>query len=84
MLAKDLSLQMLTAVASCLGKDLLPMVAFVGGCTTALHVTDELALQSIRFTDDVDLIVQVKSIANNDIQREALIFSRLEKMVAES
>lgn len=61
MLAKDLAEQMLTAVAKGLGSQLLPKVAFVGGCTTALHVTDELALQSIRFTDDVDLIVQIIS-----------------------
>ncbi len=61
MLAKDLAEQMLTAVAKGLGSQLLPKVAFVGGCTTALHVTDEFALQSIRFTDDVDLIVQIMS-----------------------
>ena len=61
MLAKDLAEQMLTAVAKGLGSQLLPAVAFVGGCTTALHVTDELALQSIRFTVDVDLIVRIMS-----------------------
>lgn len=61
MLAKDLAEQMLTVVAKGLGSELLPVVAFVGGSTTALHVTDELALQSIRFTDDVDLIVQIMS-----------------------
>ena len=61
MIAKDLAEQMLTAVAQGLGSQLLPTVAFVGGCTTALHVTDELALQSIRFTDDVDLIVPIMS-----------------------
>lgn len=31
---------MLQAVADALGADLLPQVAFVGGCTTALLVTD--------------------------------------------
>lgn len=61
MLAKDLAEQMLSAVATGLGAELLPQVVFVGGCTTALLVTDELALQSIRFTDDVDLIVQIMS-----------------------
>jgi len=61
MLAKHLAEQMLTLVAKGLGSEWLPVVAFVGGSTTALHVTDELALQSIRFTDDVDLIVQILS-----------------------
>ena len=61
MFAQDLAVQMLTAVANGLGEELLPKVAFVGGCTTALHVTDDLALQSIRFTDDVDLIVSIMS-----------------------
>jgi predicted nucleotidyltransferase len=61
LLAKDLAEQMLTAVAKGLGSQLLPAVAFVGGCTTALHVTDELALQSMRFTVDVDLIVRIMS-----------------------
>jgi len=38
---------------------MLNTVAFVGGCTTGLPVTDDFSKQSIRFTDDVDLIVKV-------------------------
>ncbi len=52
---------MLTFVAQALGRELLSGVTFVGGCTTALHVSDAWTLQSIRFTDDVDIIVQVMS-----------------------
>ena len=34
-------------------------MAFVGGCTTGLLVTDDFSRQGVRFTDDVDLIVGV-------------------------
>ena len=50
---------MLSQVATALDKTMLPDVAFVGGCTTGLWATDEFSRQSIRFTDDVDLIVSV-------------------------
>ena len=50
---------MLTEVATALDKALLQQVAFVGGCTTGLLVTDNFSRQSVRFTDDVDLIVSV-------------------------
>ena len=50
---------MLTEVATALDKALLQQVAFVGGCTTGLLVTDDFSRQSVRFTDDVDLIVSV-------------------------
>ena len=50
---------MLAKVANALGESMLNDVAFVGGCTTGLWVTDEFSRQSIRFTDDVDLIVGV-------------------------
>lgn len=50
---------MLSQVATALDETMLPDVAFVGGCTTGLWVTDEFSRQSIRFTDDVDLIVSV-------------------------
>lgn len=50
---------MLQRVATALGPELCREMAFVGGCTTALMLTDEIGLQSVRFTDDVDLIVHV-------------------------
>jgi len=55
--ATDTAQFMLETVANTLGDDLLQTVAFVGGCTTGLLVTDEFSRQGIRFTDDVDLIV---------------------------
>lgn len=42
-----------------LGPELLPQVAFVGGCTTALLITDTFTLEAVRFTEDVDVIVHV-------------------------
>lgn len=50
---------MLQRVADALGTDLLREVAFVGGCTTGLLITDAVSLEAVRFTDDVDLIVHV-------------------------
>ena len=50
---------MLQRVADALGADFLREVAFVGGCTTGLLITDEASLDAVRFTDDVDLIVHV-------------------------
>lgn len=50
---------MLQIVAEALGSDLLSKVAFVGGCTTALFITDDVTRESVRFTEDVDLIVHV-------------------------
>ncbi len=56
----ELSLQidMITQVAKALG-DLLDDVVFVGGCVTGLLVDDAFTLEQIRFTDDVDLIVNI-------------------------
>lgn len=51
--------RMLLMVATALGQSLLDEVAFVGGCTTSLLVTDEFSLEAARFTDDVDLIVDI-------------------------
>ena len=59
MLAKNQAELTLQAVAEALGPEMLTAVAFVGDCTTALHVSDELALQSIRFTVDIDFIFQI-------------------------
>lgn len=52
-------LQMLEIVADHLGEELLAKMAFVGGCTTGLLITDTLVLEQIRATDDVDVIVDV-------------------------
>ncbi len=51
--------KMVTRVAQALGQEMASQVAFVGGCATALLVTDEYIRSQVRFTDDVDLIVQV-------------------------
>jgi len=50
---------MLQRVADALGEPLLREVAFVGGCTTGLLITDDVAREAVRFTDDVDVIVHV-------------------------
>jgi predicted nucleotidyltransferase len=54
-LHKDMILQ----VAKALGPELCKEVAFVGGSTTGLLLTDQLAKEQVRYTDDVDLIVSV-------------------------
>lgn len=50
---------MLEEVAQALGEELREQVAFVGGCTTVLLITDEYTLESIRGTDDVDLVIHL-------------------------
>ena len=50
---------MLLAVARALGQEILNEVAFVGGCTTSLLITDDFSKESARYTDDVDLIIGV-------------------------
>lgn len=52
-------LHMLESVAEALGGDLRERLVFVGGCTTALFITDEVVLENVRATDDVDLIVDL-------------------------
>lgn len=52
-------LRMLTVVAEALGEDLRERLVFVGGCTTALFITDTVVMEAVRFTDDVDLIVDL-------------------------
>lgn len=52
-------LMMLETVAKALGDDLRGRLVFVGGCTTALLITDEITLEGVRATDDVDLIVDL-------------------------
>ncbi len=58
---KDINLKQLETIASALG-DLLPHVTFVGGSTTVLLV-DEAAHHGIRRTDDVDVIIDVTTLA---------------------
>jgi hypothetical protein len=43
----------------CALRGLCREMAFVGGCTTALMLTDAVSRESVRFTDDVDLIIHV-------------------------
>lgn len=50
---------MLTSVARALGEDYRARMVFVGGCTTALFVTDPVTRAEVRATDDVDLIVDL-------------------------
>lgn len=50
---------MIERVARALGNELLSEVAFVGGCTTGLLISDEVTIEGVRATDDVDLIVNV-------------------------
>ena len=52
-------LEMLKAVAAALGEDLRRRLVFVGGCTTALFITDPVTLEDVRATDDIDLIVDL-------------------------
>ncbi|OEC34470.1 hypothetical protein SAMN05216600_11774 [Pseudomonas cuatrocienegasensis] len=57
------NIQMLEVVAQALGQDLCQEVAFVGGCTTALLLTDEFSREEVRYTDDVDLVVHLAGYA---------------------
>lgn len=53
-------LEMLETVVAGLGDDLCQQMVFVGGCSTAVLITDDITLQDIRATDDVDLIIDLK------------------------
>lgn len=64
--------KMIIQVAEALGPDLLASTAFVGGVTTGLLLTDELALQSVRATDDVDLIIDALGYSKNAEFEETL------------
>lgn len=57
----NLMIEMLTQVAFALGEDLRQQFAFVGGCTTALLLTDDTSQEDVRHTDDVDLVVSLTS-----------------------
>jgi predicted nucleotidyltransferase len=52
-------LYMLETVAEAIGDDLRDRLVFVGGCTTALFITDTITLEDVRLTNDVDLIVDL-------------------------
>lgn len=60
---QDELLDMLETVAEALGDDLCRQMVFVGGCSTAVLITDEITLQEVRATDDVDLIVGLTGMA---------------------
>lgn len=53
--------KMISQVARALGSEMLSEIAFVGGCTTGLLMTDDITKESIRFTQDVDLIIDIIS-----------------------
>ncbi|MGF6557065.1 putative nucleotidyltransferase [Pseudomonas sp. S30_BP2TU TE3576] len=59
----DHNYELIEYVAEGLGKDLLAEVAFVGGCTTAMLVTDTAVMDDIRFTDDVDLVIELAGVS---------------------
>jgi predicted nucleotidyltransferase len=63
---------MLRRVARALGSDLLDQVAFVGGCTTGLLLTDEFTRERVRSTHDVDLVISVLSYVDWQRFKEAL------------
>ncbi len=56
--------EMLQLVAEALGAVLRTPMAFVGGCTTGLLLTDAFSQDQVRHTDDVDLIVHVLGYAD--------------------
>lgn len=59
----DMHKEMLIQVALGLGAELLNEIVFVGGCTTALLVTDDFTREQVRHTDDVDLIAHLAGYA---------------------
>jgi len=59
----DHNYELIEFVADGLGEEFLSEVAFVGGCTTAMLVTDAAVLDDIRFTDDVDLVIELAGIS---------------------
>jgi predicted nucleotidyltransferase len=65
-------LAMLEMVAEALGDGLCQQMVFVGGCSTAVLITDEITLQEVRATDDVDLIVGLTGMAQWMLLQETL------------
>jgi predicted nucleotidyltransferase len=68
----DDHIAMIRAVAEAMGPEVCKDVAFVGGCTTALLLTDLYTKQQVRHTDDVDLIVHVLSYPHWEKPKEHL------------
>jgi hypothetical protein len=62
--AANHNFDMLGHVADGLGEELLGEVAFVGGATTWLLCTDDAVLDDIRYTEDVDLVIELAGIAD--------------------
>lgn len=62
-MSRSHNIQMLEVVTQALGPDLCQQVAFIGGCTTALLLTDEFSLEEVRYTDDVDLVIHLTGYA---------------------
>ncbi|WP_319784457.1 hypothetical protein [Oceanisphaera sp. IT1-181] len=60
----NIHLKMLELVARALGPELCEQMAFVGGCTTGLLLTDEFTKEQVRHTNDVDLIISVMGVIN--------------------
>ncbi|BBI50689.1 hypothetical protein HORIV_31100 [Vreelandella olivaria] len=63
---------MLRQIAQALGLVLREQVAFVGGCTTGLLLTDPFTREQVRSTDDVDLIISVMTYASLQQFKETL------------
>ena len=53
-------MKMLEQVVSALSEDLIKDLVFIGGCTTSLFLDPENLSLSTRYTQDVDLIVDIK------------------------
>ncbi|KAA9009693.1 hypothetical protein [Sphingobium limneticum] len=83
-------LEMLAAVATAIGDELREQLVFVGGCSSALLITDPYTIEDVRMTDDVDLIVnltgkgkwlvlqdQLSRSGFNRLRKKALSLSRL-------
>lgn len=68
----DDQLTMLRQVAEALGPEFREQVAFVGGCTTGMLLTDTFTREQVRSTDDVDLIISVMTYAALQTFKETL------------
>ena len=75
------NLHMLTMIATQLG-DLLDDLVFVGGCTTALLITDS-GTPDVRYTMDVDCIVDVLTLSDYHAVESALSHKGFEQSLSE-
>lgn len=53
----DIHKVMIKRVAEALGPDLLEAVAFVGGSTTSLLITDDFSREQVRHTKDAGVMI---------------------------